>query len=253
LNALNILQGEVPGHIDHPGTTLQVIGAGVVGATWLMSSAVGATDLPLVDAVLSDPERYLRSINFVLTVLTAAALLALSFRLRDVLGGIGFGLLAQLALLASPSVLVAVTNVNPETLLIPAILVLATIVSPIALERREQQSGRRAVLTGGVLGFAIATKFTAIACLFFIFLFRGWKRRALATAAAVLTFLICTVPIWPRYPDMFAWLLSLATHSGRYGRGEVGLPAVATMMHSAAQLMRAESVLPLTLMISSRD
>ena len=221
LNALNILTGMSPGHTDHPGTTLQTLGAGVVGATWLLSRIFGATKLPLVDAVLIDPEHYLRSINFVLTVAIAAALLVFSCRLRDAAGGTRWGLLAQCSLLASPSVLIALQAVTPETLLIATMLVAATVVIPAAFDGQEQRSGRRAAVTGAILGFVLATKLTAVPWLLLVFLFRGWKRWTLAVACAGSAFLICTAPIWPQYPQMILWWWDLAIHSGDYGSGEV--------------------------------
>ena len=67
-NAVNVLTLKSPGHIDHPGTTLQVGLAGVVLARHVVGCASGDDCKTLPIDVLSNPEPYLRAANFVLVV-----------------------------------------------------------------------------------------------------------------------------------------------------------------------------------------
>src|ERR1035441_9894931 len=49
-NSLTILFFHMPGHIDHPGTTLQLFGAFIVFCKWLLGSLLGPW-VPLHSAV----------------------------------------------------------------------------------------------------------------------------------------------------------------------------------------------------------
>ena len=60
-NSLNIAKFEAPTHTDHPGTSLQLLGAVVIRASYFFS---GKTSL--VEDVLSRPEHYLRIMNILL-------------------------------------------------------------------------------------------------------------------------------------------------------------------------------------------
>src|SRR6516225_9156134 len=73
LNSLSVLYLRTPGHTDHPGTTLQILGAAILLLKWLGISLVGHRQT-LADSVLAHPEEYLRTINVVLNVLIAATL-----------------------------------------------------------------------------------------------------------------------------------------------------------------------------------
>jgi hypothetical protein len=68
LNGLNILQSIPPAHTDHPGTTVQLLAALVIGIEWRIRHWFGST-LGLVESVLRDPESYLNHINLVLVML----------------------------------------------------------------------------------------------------------------------------------------------------------------------------------------
>src|ERR1700689_1427704 len=57
LNSLSLLKFHTPAHTDHPGTTLQLLGAGLVWLQWLGRSLLIQRQ-PLSDSVLSHPEEY---------------------------------------------------------------------------------------------------------------------------------------------------------------------------------------------------
>src|SRR3954469_14950236 len=75
LNAMSIAEGHAPHHIDHPGTTLQELGAAVL----LVRHALTGTG-PLRMDVLRDPEPALTAISLCLRALVALALYLLGLR-----------------------------------------------------------------------------------------------------------------------------------------------------------------------------
>ena len=71
LNSLNILLFHAPGHVDHPGTTVQLIGAVVVFLKWLSGCLLGDAASLQLD-VLSHPEEFLQAIHVTISALIGA-------------------------------------------------------------------------------------------------------------------------------------------------------------------------------------
>ena len=68
LNACNMAEFKKVGHIDHPGTTVQVLGAIIIRTVHFFHFS---TDDDLQTDVLKRPEYYLNAINTVFAVLNA--------------------------------------------------------------------------------------------------------------------------------------------------------------------------------------
>jgi hypothetical protein len=66
------LKFHTPGHTDHPGTTLQILGAAALLLKWLGAFLIHRQSL--TDSILSQPEEYLRVISVVLNVLIGGTL-----------------------------------------------------------------------------------------------------------------------------------------------------------------------------------
>lgn len=67
-NALNILQGKSPGHVDHPGTPLQMLGALVIRLASILTNDGHSSD-SLVSNALDFPEFQLLAMNIALNAL----------------------------------------------------------------------------------------------------------------------------------------------------------------------------------------
>ena len=71
LNSLLLLEGKTPAHIDHPGTPVQIIGAGLLAA----KNALFDKRKDLARAVIKKPEKYLEFLSSSLRWLFAISLL----------------------------------------------------------------------------------------------------------------------------------------------------------------------------------
>ena len=80
-NGLNILKFTTPGHVDHPGTPLQVLSGLIILAKWSTMHLFGFTNLGLTQSVLNSPEDYIAPVCFVLLLLNSLAVWFLGFRL----------------------------------------------------------------------------------------------------------------------------------------------------------------------------
>jgi hypothetical protein len=250
-SSLQMAAGEAPQHIDHPGTPVQVLGAAVIWLVALVSGAATGIE-GVVAAVLAEPERYLQFMNGAQGALVAVALWTLGWRLSAALGGLAYGLIGQLLLLASPSAMLNIHQFAAEGMLIALALLLGTALLPMlkfgapAGERDGGSGFGNAVLLGGVLGLSIATKITMIPFGVLVFVPRRLGHMVAAMVAAAAALLIATIPIWSRFDAIMSWISALVLHSGRYGSGPTGLPALADMVEGAVKLALSEPVLVLS-------
>lgn len=216
LDSLNILNLTTPGHVYHPGTTVQWLGALVLKAAYPFTGSGEITG-----AVLADPERHLRLIGTVIMALNGGALYVLGLVVLAVFRAPAPALIAQTAPFLSMIVLKHGLHVKPEALLVLATLMLATVtvlaLRPGALERRGIAL---AIAFGVVAGFGVATKITA-APVFLLPLFLLGRVRGIAVygAAAALSFVVFTLPMAGAYDQFAAWIAKVLVSSGAFDTG----------------------------------
>ena len=216
LDSLNVLNLTTPGHVYHPGTTVQWLGALVLKAAYPFTGPGEITR-----AVLADPERHLRLIGNLIVALNGGALFCLGGVVLAAFRALGPALMAQTAPFLSMLVLKHGLHVKPEALLVLATLSLATVtvcsLRPGALERRGKAL---AIAFGVVAGFGVATKITA-APVFLLPLFLLGRARGIAIygAAAALSFVVFTLPMAGAYDQFAAWIAKVFLGSGAFGAG----------------------------------
>lgn len=211
LDAVNLINLTAPGHVVHPGTPVQFVGALVL----LSAHGFGAVETT-TDAVLRDPEPYLRAISTVLYALNAFGLLAAGFAARFALGGLLPALMVQAGPFASTVIMRHGLYVKPETLLILAALLLAVVtliaIRPGVLEKR---GAIIAVLFGVIAGFGVAAKISSAPIYILpIFLLWGLRPLALYVASALVAFLFFTLPAIGGYGDFFSYVGQIITGGG---------------------------------------
>ena len=221
LDALNIVNLTTPGHVYHPGTTVQWLGALILKLTHPLSGAEAVTA-----QVLADPEWYLGLIGTVFVVLNALAALALGMAGAWVFGGPLAAWILQTAPLISMVILKNSYHVKPEALLLFTVLVLAAVsvlsLKPGLLERRRMGF---AVAFGIIAGFGVATKITALPVfvLPLLVLWGGGLRSILLYGGFALAALIVfTAPALGASEVFFAWLAKVSQGTGAYGGGAGG-------------------------------
>ncbi len=245
LNSLNLLTFQAPHHTDHPGTTLQELGAAVIFVRWMIDGAWGPWQ-PLSEAVLSRPEDYLHAISVTLQAAFCGLLWAVGIRIWRRTGSLAAALTLQAGFLVFHQTLLALTRVSPEPLLMIAALALAIPLIPMMFEQQSKDSGEEggpAMLTGAIVGFGIVTKLTFLPLAALILVFRSWRPRLRFGAAMLVSMAVFLLPVWGELNRIFGWTLGLATHQERYGRGEAGLPNVDTLIHGVHRLSLAEPLL----------
>ncbi len=218
MNFLNIIQGKVPGHTDHPGTPLQILGGVIIQITYLMQSLLNHVNTNLVNSVLENPEFYLKTVSNVLIFLNALSIL--------IVGGTAFFLSHNLtkSLLLQSTIflwtpLIQSIRVSPEPLLFSLTQLLVSLLL-FYLYSDCWQINFTGVLLGLIIGLGIATKITFFPLALVILLLPDVKQKAIAIIATLVTFFIATFPIISQYKRLVVWIGVITIHTGRYGQGE---------------------------------
>ncbi|MDO8945923.1 MAG: hypothetical protein Q7U88_02055 [Desulfocapsaceae bacterium] len=239
LNSLNIVNGKRPGHTDHPGTTVQLLGGLVLEVDSFIGTLKGETKSVSVK-VLEDPESYIKKISNVFISIVAVAVFLFGMQVYLATKRLGLAIIVQAFPLSFPAFLEHLPRLEPEPLLVASSYLLATILVPLATGSAEKLfcSRRTALMTGIIMGIGVVTKVTFAPLLLFLFVFRGYKARLLVSIALVTTVIILTIPIWTLVPRIISWLIGIMTHSGRYGTGEAGLPSASNLLANGMALWR---------------
>ena len=216
-NSLNIAEFRLVGHIDHPGTTMQVAGGVVLRAAWL----IDPRGEDLTRAVLSDPEHYIRILNITAAVIGSLVLLLLGWFITSSTGIVWYGLLLQLTPFISGYVLFnGFTRVTQEVMQMSAAFAMSALVLHWYFKRNEGRKINYTFWFAAISGFGLASKIIFFPLLVIpFFLIDGWKQKFKFIVFSVLAFVIFTLPVIRMYPSMFKWIYNLFMHSGQYGSG----------------------------------
>lgn len=218
INSLNISQGFGVGHIDHPGTTVQLLGTIVILIANIFSGRDVVTD------VFTQPEFYLSVINTSIYILNSAALFLLGWITYKKTKSIYASIFLQLSPFLSITLFLRITRFAPETLFVFVLMLLATIA--IAYIYDLQKTGIRkkyAIAFAIICGFGLATKISFFPILLLpLILLKKISSKILFLLATVTSFLIFILPAISviHFYQFLNWVKKLVAFSGKYGTGE---------------------------------
>ncbi|MFA5880482.1 MAG: hypothetical protein WC860_10020, partial [Candidatus Margulisiibacteriota bacterium] len=207
-NALNVIHGQAPWHIDHPGTPLQVLGAMVLKVQHPFENPAFFENL-----VFTEPEICLFQINLVINIMIFSVIFALGFVTFWVTKQMGLALIMQLSPLISLETMLTFSRVTPEPLLLSVTLLLVLILVTLLKFDLKQHLKSYLFLFSILIGFALALKISYFPLLLIpgiLFL----KERKLwgFIFYAMISFFVFTLPIITRYKSIVGWVLRLGVH-----------------------------------------
>lgn len=253
LDAVNVVNLATPGHVHHPGTTVQWLGALILKAVHPLSGGAA-----IADAVLADPERHLRLIGNAFVVFTGLGVLAVGAAAWRAFGALLPAWLLQTAPLLSTVIVKHGHHAKPEALLVTAMLLLIALsVATLEPGRLDYRRHRFAVAFGAIAGFAAATKVTALPVLVLpLFVLAGapgaWRAIALYAAAAFVALVAFTLPAAGAYDVFFAWMAKIGQGSGAYGGGPSGVVEWGTYPRSVVKVLARPALhVPLALALAT--
>jgi hypothetical protein len=237
LDALNLLNGEPPGHIYHPGVTVQALGALVIKLHWLVAGGG-------IAEALADPETHLRWMSNAFVVLNALALIVVGVVARLVSGNLIAALVCQLAPFMSTIVIKHAFLPKPESLVVFATLALiAQALLTLNGEMTRQARDRLAIGFGVVAGFTVATKLTAAPMLVLpLFVLRGWRPFMIYAVSSIIAFAVFFAPAHGREMAFFEYIVRLATKTGPHGSGDAGVVVLDTYTQAIVKILKRPSL-----------
>jgi hypothetical protein len=157
IDSLNMVNGDWPKHIAHPGTTVQWIGTLIIKALHPFSTA---EDINVM--VLSNPEQYLSIIGHFFIALNTTALILVGMTGYLVFRDLSAAILIQMGPFLSKLIFKWTLHVSPEPLLVTTVIAIA-IITVLALRegQLEKHGTRYAVAFAVVAGFGMVTKVTS--------------------------------------------------------------------------------------------
>jgi len=218
LDALNLLALDAVGNVDHPGATVQWIGALVIK----LLNPFTETNL-IVDQALMDSDGFLMPILVVLTLVTALAMILAGAAAFAATGSLIPVVLVQLSPFLSRILVKNALDVKPVPLLVAMVLLTAAVVF-LALRSNlmERHKTAYAWAFGLIGGFSVATKITAAPILILpVFLLWGVRPLFHYGLACAIGFVMFALPTVFQFEQFAGWIFKVAMGSGAYGGGAV--------------------------------
>jgi hypothetical protein len=222
LNSLNLAEAKEVGHTDHPGTTLQLLGA----ATLRISHAVDFSEKDNLEvAVLKNPETYLSVLNAVMIILNGLLLVILGMVTFTLTKKVWLSVLLQFSPFLSTTVLAQLANVSCEPLLLFASsLLMLILMKMVVSESLAKPAPWCLVMLALVSGFGIATKVTFVPLLIIpLFVLPTLRNIIVYVMMTGFSIILWTWPIRSQYKPICYWFYGILTHTGLYGKGNVGI------------------------------
>ena len=218
INSLNLLQLSSVGHFDHPGTTVQILGAIILKLKFITA---GSAD-EIIKEVFSNPEKYLELINRCFILLNSLTLYLLGIFIYKITNDIYLTLLLQLSPFVSFQILYGLVLVAPDNIIIiPSLFLIGIIFYFIYKTVPENPSLSFILICGIVCGFGTVTKLTFIPMWIIPFiLIKSFKNKSIFLFSGVLTFLILFLPAISNYKRFINWIYNLIFDTKIHGTME---------------------------------
>ena len=245
LNGIGVIQGHTPGHIDHPGTPMQVL-VGVIA--YLKRALAALFEVPAKDfnrAVLADPEQYLWAVSVTLLLLNATAIGYLGHRIHFASGSLLLALLAQSCFGLLGKLMPRLLYVSPEALVIFAVALATARLADVWFSNDgaiPNVSGL-AVSTAFFLALSATAKITSLPLVLLLATIPT-RRAKIAGAISFLVFsLIFLSPVFSKLLSIWTRWLGIFQHSGKFGTGPQDIIDLEKVMPRLASLAEHQPLL----------
>lgn len=234
-NGMGIIRGFVPGHVDHPGTPLQILIGILSYADWAVRRVLGITTLNFEASVVNDPESYLLTVTVALLLLNVLANFYLGLKISRASRSIAVAILAQAGYFLFASQLPEFGHVSPEALTIFSAAIAMSLLSPylFSCDLGRRTGTGNAVLVGCFLALGLVSKITFFPLLALLFLLPTLRWKLLSFVSLVFSSIVLFAPASPHFLTWLNFMFQIAAHSQYYGQGPaefVDLAAVPARM-----------------------
>jgi hypothetical protein len=243
LNSLNLTQFKQVAYTDHPGTTLEVLGAIVIEVVhWTRGSD------SVVNDVLRNPELYLGATSTFILFFLVVSVFVIGVLTLFLTGSFLFALIIQATPFLSATQLTFLSAVTPESLLLIVGLWFSFAVLYICY-KQHRETYFYLILLSTISGFLIATKVNSVPLIIIPLVFLRWKSKILYLLGTGVCFVFFTLPMSHRYNIFFQWILNLIIHSGKYGQGDSNIINLLSFLTNLKTIFLTEQFLSASVIV----
>ncbi len=208
INALYLVDGITPYFTDHPGTTLEILGALVI---WVMTRGHA-----VAEQVLRQPEVYLGVLHRLLLGMYLVSLWAVGLCAWRWSRKVFFALAVQSSALffltlksyaSAQAVLPVIVNINSDTLLLTVTNIYIIILLDVLFASSQARWSWRALAFGVAGAVGVTTKLTFLPLLGIpLLLLPDWRSRGIFLGTLFGVAALILMPVWSRYREILAWI-----------------------------------------------
>lgn len=220
MSGLTLSDGNLKlGHIDNPGTPLQVLVALVFKIIYFFRSV----PTPYVEDVLLHPDMYLSITSLTIAALTAGLLFYAGYKVFKITKSIFYALIVQTAPFLPVIWYDLIGRVAPE-LMMPFPVVLLTVFLIYIVYKDDETTFKEVILFALISAFGLTIKLTFLPLwLIPLFVIQRWKQKAVFLLLSILFFFIIAFPVTLQFHIFWSWVKNLFLHSGQYGKGDTNI------------------------------
>ena len=244
-NGLNLSRLKIVlGHIDHPGTPLQVFIAIVIRVVHLFRRG------NLVDDVLLNPEIYLGTTNFILILLNASAIFLLGYVANKIFYNKYVSLFLQLTLIPF-SLISLFSRTIPEVLLMfTSITLIIIFLLNFKYESEKRKFNLYIIYYSIIIGFGVATKITFFPIIFIpFFILNNWKDRIYYILFTIGSFFFFILPIIKQFNNFYDWIKALLLHNQKYGQGDLTIIDYSAFIPNLIKILKDDYLFSIVLFL----
>ena len=220
MSGLTLSDGNLKlGHIDNPGTPLQILVALVFKIVYFFRSV----PTPYVEDVLLHSDMYLSVTSLTIAAMTAGLLFYAGYKVFQITKSVFYAVLVQTAPFLPVIWYDLVGRVAPE-LIMPFPVILLTVLLIHILYKEEETSNKDVALFAFLSAFGLTIKLTFLPLwLIPLFVVKKWKQKIVFILLGVLFFFIIAFPMTLQFNVFWGWVKNLFLHSGTYGSGDTNI------------------------------
>lgn len=220
MSGLTVADGVIKvGHIDNPGTPLQLLVALVFRIVYYIRSV----STPFLEDVLTHPDLYIGVVSQTIAALTTILLLFAGRKVFIYTGNLFYAVLLQTSVFLPVIWYDLVGRVAPELMMPFPVILMSVLIIDIYTRNKEiglKEIGSFAFLSA--FGMAIKLSFVPVLIIPFIIVPK-WKGKLIFVGLTVLMFFIIAFPVTLQLDIFWGWIKNLFMHSGTYGKGEANI------------------------------
>ena len=215
------------GHIDHPGTPLQLL---IAINIWIIQ--LFKMDHSILENVVSNPELYLRSSFYSVIFINCLAIFftgLITFKAHNIITA----LFIQIIPFSVSRNVIDAERLIPETMQMFTVLALISlIIMYINNDKFRISLKYYIILFSTIIGFGVSLKINFLPVIFIPLFLIPKNNRPRYLIYTISAFFVFGFPVLFRLEKFYKWVVSIITHQGGYGVGDKGFTNLPDLFHN---------------------